>query len=106
MSYDLYDSRGYVSYGPTISGMRDFRKWARPHPIINKFVEHGWTTQLPEFITALSNVKARASSPEAVRRMLLRGAKRAKDILILSDGVVADNESQVPKRRRRVPGKR
>jgi hypothetical protein len=89
MGYYLYDSRGYVADAASVFGWDDFAKWARPYPVIDRFVEHGRTTNLPALIAALSKAKARDPSADEVRVGLLQAAKRARGgILILSDGVV------------------
>jgi len=88
MSYYLFDSRGYVSDGPSIQGWEDFVDWIASETdmdAVDQFIKDGSVEALDEFIGELGTVNA-PGSVERTRRIVLAAARRAQDILILSNG--------------------
>jgi hypothetical protein len=89
MSYYLYDSRGFVADGPSIQGWEDFVRWVESEPAVDhvdEFIETGSVENLSAFIDELSTTMA-LGSVERTRRAILEAARKAEDILILSNGV-------------------
>jgi Phage Mu protein F like protein len=86
MSYVLYDSRGYVADGPSINGLAALAAWASSHAVLSAFFVDGHTTQIAALIDALEKTPAEGSV-ESSKVALLGAARRAHDVLILSDGV-------------------
>lgn len=85
LSYVLYDSHGYLADGPSIKGLEDLYEWAPDD--VRTFIEDGHTTDLDKLIASLDGGTAE-DDVESSRMALLESARKAKDVLILNDGVM------------------
>lgn len=89
MSYYLYDAKGYLSDGPSIRGWEDFLKWGVGVVPIEEMAATGTTDDLEGLVQALESHRA-TGSVEQTRLVMLKAALHAEDVLILSDGVGAE----------------
>jgi phage baseplate assembly protein W len=92
MSYYLYDISGYIGEGPSVGGMDDFANWAESskYKAMQEFIETGQTDKIKELIEDLETSRA-TGTVEQTRVEILKIAKKARGVLILSDGS-SDNE--------------
>lgn len=88
VSYYLHDANGYVADGPSVRGLEDFAKRVSD-PVVNAFLDHGYTKDIPSLIRALERTSLTAST-ETSRLALLSAARKAQDVLILTDGMTSD----------------
>lgn len=95
MSYDYFDAsaRGYLAPGPSATGQWALREYLLSHggarfPRILDYLEHGYTDFPRQLAADLSRIPLPESEPLAGRlKDLIRAARRADAVLILSDGV-------------------
>lgn len=87
MGYDLYDEKGYVAGGPSISGMRELRSTLQLGPAGREFADEGRTDQLRELSDELA--RATPADPEVAAsvRLLLIAVRKANGFIMLWDGV-------------------
>jgi hypothetical protein len=91
MSYYLYDANGYVADGPSTQGLADLAAWARDKPGIRDFFRSGVTRDPAKFADDLAAAWSPTAAPvESSYRALVAAARRAVEVLILSDGVGSD----------------
>jgi hypothetical protein len=93
MAYTYFDSGGFLADGPTIHGQRDLRRALarrRPSWVVREYLREGCSEEPRELardLCALLPVVLAERSDTAVEvRRLIRAARRADGILILSDG--------------------
>lgn len=93
MGYYLYDSRGYLDDGPSTRGLEDLHAWARMEPVpqLLSFINEGQTRDIDQLVKALNVAYADDASVESSRIALLAAARKAEDVLILSDGTGEDD---------------
>ena len=87
MSYYAADANGYVGDVASNGGWADFTKWARTQndPTLTKLADEGWA-EAPALLTALAAHKA-TGTVDSTRLGLITLARKAEDILLVSDGV-------------------
>ena len=94
MGYDYFDAspRGYLAPGPSATGQWVLREYLLSHgadrfPRILDYLEQGYSDFPRQLAADLFHIPLPASEPLAGRlRNLIRAARRADSILILSDG--------------------
>jgi hypothetical protein len=90
MTYSLQDARGYVSYGPSIAGMKALREAVEAAPTVfpdlRSFVMKG-VTHSPALLAEQAEFRTGVAS-KPIRTTLsniIRSAKRANSFLALTD---------------------
>lgn len=100
MTYQVYDVNGYVGDAATIYGWSLFCKAAvrsRLPELIN-LAKHGYTENIRKLRHALGRMDLHVKltgDQEAIRAALLKAAKKARLIFIISDGIVSDPDSDI-----------
>lgn len=96
MTYSAFDATGYISDVASNGGWTDFTEWARKQGgALESLANDGWTEDVEILLIQLEKGRPRTGSDESVRRSLLATAHKAKEIIIVSDGV--GDESQAAK---------
>jgi hypothetical protein len=87
MSYYGADVNGYLGDAASNGGWADFTKWARAQgdPALTKLADEGWA-EAPALMAALAGHRA-TGTVDLTRLGLLTLARKAEDILLVSDGV-------------------
>lgn len=88
MSYYLYDANGYVADGPSVAGLTSLTAWAGDDPALAQFFKDGHAPPLG-IIDALWHRTAEGEVEQS-RQVLLEAARRASEVLILTDGSFED----------------
>jgi hypothetical protein len=91
MSYDYFDSRGFVAPGPSYTGQWAPRSHPAPHtgriPSIAHYLERSFTARPRQLVSDLCRLSLPADPVNVTRlRLLSAAARRAGAILVLSDG--------------------
>lgn len=94
MGYDYFDAsaRGYLAPGPSATGQWALREHLLSHgaarfPRILDYLDRGCSALPRQLAADLSRIPLPAGKPFADRlRSLIRAARRADTVLILSDG--------------------
>jgi SPP1 gp7 family putative phage head morphogenesis protein len=91
MSYELFDSRGSVGFGPSSSELDALHAWAETtgKDVLIDFLNDGETRRTRMLATVLATLDV-PEGLEDLHEELIRAATKAKDILILSDGMEGD----------------
>ena len=93
MSYVARDVRGYLGDLASIGGWATFARWARgrrKRPALAALLREGWAPAAA--LVADLEAGPATGDAESTRRNLLALARRAEEILILSDGVGDEDE--------------
>lgn len=87
MSYDLYDQDGYLSGGPSTTGLVQLRAWATEQKLMVTlaFLDNGYTDEPIALARELEATSA-TGTVDSSRRALIATATHATGTLILSDG--------------------
>lgn len=87
MSYYAADANGYVGDVASNGGWADFTAWARKQndATLTKLADEGWA-DAADLLTALAGHTA-TGTVETTRISMLTLARKAEDILLVSDGV-------------------
>jgi hypothetical protein len=99
MGYYLYDADGYLDDAATIHGWKQFAHWAQRQrlPELSRFVAKGFSESPQQLAKELGQLRIKRNRHlEDLRRHLQRAAARAKDIIILTDGVGFEDEGDLP----------
>lgn len=93
MSYAAFDAAGYVGDVASLGGWATFVLWARrqrDRPALVALLREGWAPA-PGLVADLEAGPA-AGDAESTRKNLLALARKADEVLILSDGVGDEDE--------------
>ena len=92
MSLYLYDSRGYLADGPSIDGLRSARPVLQAAgAAARELIENGVTERLDELDDELGRVVIDDPLVTKSLRVIRAAARRALDVLIITDGVGLDS---------------
>lgn len=93
MVYLLASEEGALGDFANGLGLNNFREWLKTQnaPVTQDFLDQGWTDNLGKLRTELAFVRTTDSGVQDSLDALRSAAKRAKDVLILSNGET-DNE--------------
>lgn len=88
MTYAAYDEDDYLGDVASIGGWTSFFDWAHEHgDAVADLVDSGYTRNPEALADQLKNIWAIDPAVESIRRNLLEIARKAKGILIVTDGV-------------------
>jgi len=98
MVYFLASEDGPLGDFANTLGLENFRKWARSQnaPYIVRFLNDGWTDYLKEIRRELAFVRTSNKDIQDSLDVLRSASRKAKDILILSNGETDDAEDDIP----------
>lgn len=91
MAYDIFDSNGHVSHGPSVHGLHELKQAlnavadAQHYPQVNMFFRHGYATTPIRFRSELGILMSKVSD-ESVKKSiqtLIDAAAKCKEIVIL-----------------------
>ena len=95
MSYYCADSRGYMGDVASINGWRGFREWGQGLAgEIGRFIRDGETERPQQLADELAFHRVANESVDSIRTTLITYARKAEDVLILSDGT-GDDEAEL-----------
>lgn len=86
MSYYCADADGYIGDIASGGGLHAFVAWAPETGPIGEFLETGWTDDPKALAAALEKEKASDPKVDGTRALLAEYARKADEVLILSDG--------------------
>jgi hypothetical protein len=90
MGYYVADANGVLGDLASGGGLKAFSEWAPKHGPVRNFLRDGTTIRPVDLAAALEAEKADDPKVDATRRELAAFARRAEELLILSDGGTDD----------------
>jgi hypothetical protein len=90
MGYYVADANGVLGDLASGGGLKAFSEWAPSYGPIRNFLRDGTTIRPVDLAVALESEKADDPKVDATRRELAAFARRAEELLILSDGGTDD----------------
>ena len=92
MGFYVADAAGLMGSIASLGGWRNFREWAPKDGPVGEFLNEGVAYEPAKLAEALAAVSSDRPGTESIRRSLIAYAKRADEILILTDGETDDEE--------------
>ncbi len=88
MSFQAYDSRGFISDIATNKGWEDFCVWAsgQTDRAVRALAEYGYATELNYLVDALQRSTILDEATDEVRQAVIAAATQADGVLIVNDG--------------------